>query len=36
MSIRKSAAIRSALQFNKPISQFLMCPDVVLLLPKRK
>ncbi|MGJ0561139.1 hypothetical protein, partial [Methylocystis sp.] len=27
MYTRKSAAFRNALKFNRPISQFLMCPD---------
>jgi len=27
MYMRKSAAFRNALKFNRPISQFLMCPD---------
>ncbi|PWB90038.1 hypothetical protein C5688_11955, partial [Methylocystis sp. MitZ-2018] len=28
MYTRKSAAFRNALKFNRPISQFLMCPDI--------
>lgn len=30
MYTRKSAAFRNALKFNRPISQFLMCPDTRL------